>query len=443
MNTDGTVAVTDSNSTQTSVVGAWRVGGNAHAATQNFGTSSNNHVDIVTNGVVRGRISNLGEFFYGATNTTLSGDLVNAIGNAPFPWALNGYSSFNGSGVYGAVQGGTTVFAGVQGEYLGTAPLGAGVRGLYMTAGTGTGFTEPTSGGSGVRGSMGSSSPGAYTFGVRGYSPAVNARSGAILGSGADLAFGGVGYCASNLVDYSFYGFGTAYQTGTGGGSAERAPVPANAHIGLGLIGGVMGGWMRGKAYGLHVQAERSSLYVDGRSVNTQPTVQLIDTPGNQRAVTYAVSSPSPDVYVRGRSSTRAGRAVVNVPESFRASVSARRSLRDAAADVVVTVTPMGESKGLYIAAMTDEGFEVRENGGGNADVPFAWIAMATRADVDTDMPAEVVADNFDGNMRGVMNNDISGPAGQPLWWDGSGVRFDQPPPRGAALEPVGIRPRD
>ena len=102
-------------------------GTNALTARGFLGTSTNQHMDLVSNNIVRGRLSNLGEFFIGTTNTTLTGDLMNGVSNAVFPWAINGYSSFNGSGVYGAISTGTTVFGGVQGESDGTqAP---GVRG--------------------------------------------------------------------------------------------------------------------------------------------------------------------------------------------------------------------------------------------------------------------------------------------------------------------------
>src|SRR5690606_20332315 len=105
---------------------AWLVGGNTLNATGSIGTNSNHHVDFETNGIVRGRLSNLGEFFIGTTTTALAGDLMNGVSNATFNWAVNGYSSFNGSGIYGAVQAGTTNFAGVQGEYYGTSNTGAG-----------------------------------------------------------------------------------------------------------------------------------------------------------------------------------------------------------------------------------------------------------------------------------------------------------------------------
>ncbi len=104
-------------------------GTNALTATGFLGTSTNQHMDLVSNNLVRGRLSNLGEFFIGTTITALAGDLMNGVSNATFPWALNGYSSFNGSGTYGAILSGTTLFAGVQGESSSTTGGGAGVRG--------------------------------------------------------------------------------------------------------------------------------------------------------------------------------------------------------------------------------------------------------------------------------------------------------------------------
>ena len=110
-------------------------------------------MDLVSNNAVRGRLSNLGEFFIGTTNTVLSGDLMNGVSNGAFPWAVNGYSSFNGSGVYGSVSAGATLFGGVQGEYFGTSTSGAGVRGI-AGAGTNNGVNgqnaAPTSGWGGL-----------------------------------------------------------------------------------------------------------------------------------------------------------------------------------------------------------------------------------------------------------------------------------------------------
>ncbi len=101
-------------------------------ATGFLGTTSNNHVDFVTNGIVRGRMSNLGEFFVGTTNTALPGDLMNGVGNATFPWAVNGYTNQNAGAVYGQRQVGSTgLWGAVQGETSAGITAGSsGVSGL-------------------------------------------------------------------------------------------------------------------------------------------------------------------------------------------------------------------------------------------------------------------------------------------------------------------------
>jgi hypothetical protein len=432
-NASGTLSVTDSVGTVTTSNGAWLTAGNSLSATGRLGTNSNNHVDLVSNNLVRGRLSNLGEFFIGATNTVLAGDLLNAVGNASFPWAVNGYTSFNGGGVYGAIQGANnTMFAAVQGENNSSTGNinSAGIRGINSSTVAGTGFRSLAATGPrmGVSGSVQGS--GSYSFAVHGTSPSASMRSGALFGDDAGFAMGAVGYYASNGLDYSFYGFGGAPETGGAGGKSAVEDTPSTS-VGLGIYGTLMGGWIRGDVYGMHVKGDRYSLYVDGQSYANQPMVNLVDTGAGKREVTYTISSPTPDIYTRGRAVLRAGKAAVKVPEAFRASLSRNKSLRDQNADVVITVTPLGESNGVYVATMTDDGFEIRENGKGISNVEVAWIAMATRMDVDrAAVPAEMLDADFDRKMDGVMHHEGRGDATQSFWWDGQNVRFDGTPVR-------------
>jgi len=112
---------------------AFLIGGNTSTSDLALGTNGNFSLDFKTNNITRGRLSNLGEFFIGATSTTMTGDLMNSVSNTTFPWAINGYSSFNGSGVFGNIlAANTTVFAAVQGEHYGSGTASAGVRG-YTT----------------------------------------------------------------------------------------------------------------------------------------------------------------------------------------------------------------------------------------------------------------------------------------------------------------------
>jgi hypothetical protein len=112
-------------------------GGNTTTPGVNFlGTTDAQNICFRTNNVERGRFSALGEFFVGTLNTVIAGDLMNAVGNTAFPWAVNGYvpAGVNGGGVYGLIQSGNnTIYGGVQGEYNGTSASGAGVRGIAIT----------------------------------------------------------------------------------------------------------------------------------------------------------------------------------------------------------------------------------------------------------------------------------------------------------------------
>ena len=141
----------------------------ATQGTHFIGTYDATNFDIRTSGLHAARVSSLGEFFIGALETVLPGDLMNGVseGNALFPWAINGYTDQDGAGVYGSITGGNTFYAGVQGEYNGTNPIGAGVRGIIANTTAGTDFNNVIAGVKGD-GSITPTSQGAYKFGVAG-----------------------------------------------------------------------------------------------------------------------------------------------------------------------------------------------------------------------------------------------------------------------------------
>jgi hypothetical protein len=414
----------------------WTLGGNSLLATGTLGTTSNNHIDLITNNQIRGRLSNLGEFFIGTVNTVAPGDLMAAVGNGTFPFAVSGYSAFNGSGVYGAVQGGTTQFAGVQGEYQSTAPglfNTAGVRGSNQSGTAGTGFR--TQAGTGPRaGLIGNTTAtnGQYTFGVHASMNSTDIRCGALIGDDFGIALGAIAYYAANLSDYSVYGFGRAYETGGAGGRSSALQSP-NTHIGLGIYGGVMGGWMRGLVYGTHVKGERYSLYVDGKAYTNEPMAELVPNADGSRTPAYGLATQQPEVYAKGKGSLQDGQQYIRYTDLFRTMADAD--------DIVVTVTPTGPCNGLYIAAQDANGFWVKENGEGSGAVGFAWTAIAGRKGfAQTGHAPELLQKDFDAKMNGVMfndNNKTDRP--QPIWWDGQQVRFDNPPAKqvDAGYQPV------
>lgn len=404
----------------------WTILGNSLTSTGTLGSTSNNHIDLMTNNIIRGRLSNLGELFIGTTNTVIPGDLMVVVSNTTFPFAVNGYSGFNGSGVYGSIQSGTTQYAAVQGEYLSTTAgtfNTAGVRGSNQSTIAGTGFRTISATGPrvGVIGST-TASGGQYTFGLHGSMGSTDIRCGGIIGDDFGIALGALGYYASNLNDYSVYGFGRVFEVGVAGGTPTPAPAEPNTHIGMGIYGGVMGSWMRGLVYGTHIKGERYSLYVDGKTYTNEPVAELVANPDGSRTANYGIVTAQPEVYARGKALLQNGSQYIPFNDAFR-----NMARLD---DIVVTVSPMASSKGLYISQQDGNGFWVKENGEGTGTMGFSWMAIAARKGFDPSSHApELLEKDFDNKMNNVMYND-NNKTGTPqsIWWDGQNVRFDKPP---------------
>jgi hypothetical protein len=162
-------------------------------------------------------------------------------------------------------------------------------------------------------------------------------RSGGVFGDDFGIALGSLTYYASNLNDYSVYGFGGAYQVGVVGGMPIPAPLEPNTHIGLGIYGGVMGSWIRGMVYGSHFKGDRYSLYVEGKTYTTEPVAELSTNVDGTRTALYAISSTVPDVYASGRASLQSGSKYVSFDSHF-LSLAKKE-------EIVITVSPMANSK--------------------------------------------------------------------------------------------------
>jgi hypothetical protein len=389
-----------------------------------------------TNGAERMRMNNNGEVVVGAATTAIAGDLLCAQGTAVNPWAVNGYTNLNAGGVYGQVQSGATNFAGVQGEYNGTSNQGAGVRGIYMTTTSGTSYGSgsifPTVV-SGVNGDA--STVGSYKFGVYG-AGGISQRSGGVFGADMGFAKGCLGYLAAGFTDHAVYGFGFAYTTGvaTGRYALNTNEVDfnnwsvqePNSTIGLGIYGGVMGGWIKGLVYGVNLSGVRYGAYVHGKTITNNVIATLHDNPNSDtRVATYATTSMQVDITDRGRSRLMNGRTLVKLKEEFLRITSDKEPF-------TITVTPIGLSNGLYIEETGKRGeFWVIENNNGTSNVEFNYIVIGVKKDFEKPLISpEILADDFEEKMngnKGVMYNDQN-PADPDysIWFDGNNVRFDK-----------------
>ena len=402
---------------------AWLTTGNdlINPNTNFIGTINNVPLIVRSNNVERMRITPDGEVIVGGTAPVLEGDLLISTSLSTLPWAVNGYAYHNGGGVYGAIMSGnTTIFAAVQGENQGTNTQGAGVRGSYMSTTSGTNFFPNVV--SGVAGTV-INITGNYKFGVYG-AGGFSTRSGGVLGADYNAARGALGYYASNGQDYAVYGFGQGYTVGGAGGRMANPLGNFNNTIGLGIYGGVMGGWIKGLGYGLNVAGERYGLYVHGKTITNDVIATLHAVEGSDtRVATYALSGMRVEIMDRGRGKLESGRATITFDNRFSQIVSAEEP-------IIITVTPIGPCKGLYVESSSPKGFTVVEMDGGSSSVEFNWIAIGVKkASHAPELSPEILSKSFEEVMNGeegIMYNDEN-PKGAKyvIWWDGKEIRFD------------------
>ena len=390
-------------------------GGNTTTAGTNFiGTTDSQNMDIRTNNTFRGRFSALGEFFLGTLNTAVTGDLNSTVSNSTFPFALNGYSANNGSGIYGLISSGTSTYGAVQGEYNGTGTTGAGVRGLHLSTATGTSLASVASGVAGD-----ATTTGSYKFGIYG-TGGTSLRSGGVYGYNYGYN-GALGYYAANGNDYDVYGFGLTYTTGSNTGRSTNNYLQKDANIGLGIYGGFMGGWVRGSKFGFHTKGEIYSLYMDGKGYTNKPLTYLINTDKGNRTPSFMSTSMQPEVSVNGKSSLEKGKVFIYFDKKFASIISNID-------DVIITATPQGKSNGVYIDEITKNGFYIIENNNGKSNVKIAWIAVTKiKNEENPIVPEDLLANDFDKKMDGVMFNDNNTKEiPQSIWWDGTKIRWDK-----------------
>lgn len=294
--------------------------------TRFIGTTNSRNINFRTNNTYRGRFSNLGEFFVGTLSTVITGDLMNAVGNTTFPWAVNGYTDFNGGGVYGSVQSGTTLFGGVQGEYVGSNNTGTGVRGIYLGSGLGSGVNGQNSG---------------ATAGIR-----------------------------PGVLGESISGFGTA-QIGVQGqynGGAWGIGL-----MGVGFGGAVPTGFLDFAVVGWSANNSNFSGYFNGNHViaNGTKSASVGTSKGNQ--LLYVTESPEVWFEDMGRGRLVNGQVTIELDKLFLETVFV-----DDEHPMIVFLQEEGDSNGLFVETGTSS-FTVKEKGNGTSNISFSYKISAKR----------------------------------------------------------------
>jgi|GEM_PF-2919276 len=288
---------------------------------------------------------------------------------------------------------------------------------------------------SGVYGNIGSrvttASSNSYMFGVVGDiltvgSGTIPDGTGGVLGFGGSGNFAMLGYRGLSGLHYSVYGGGgiggSITVLNNGGRMAQNsAPVPNN-HVGIGINGGFMGGYVSGNQFGLISRGTDFGVYVQGKTIVNEPIVKLSDNGSAERSATYVPTSTEVDVMTRGRGQLANGSTFIAFKPAFSQSVSSHETIN-------ITVTPMQETNGIFVSRITKDGFYVTENASGNSNASFNWTAIGTQKGFEDGMEISktVMARDFDRNMGKVMNSENE-KEGTSVYFDGRDVRFERIP---------------
>ena len=331
-------------------------------------------------------------------------------------------SSPNGSGVFGSAF----QWVGVGGQA--TAPSGGPAFGVWgdslSTGGVGVaGFEDATSGytngvmgtsvspnGNGVFGvSNVSAGPCSQNFcpegvGVRGIANGTNGNAYGVQGSTATSGFGaGVLGSADANSGTAFGMFGESNSPTSDAVFAHAASPNGFPHALVGFLesvdGGVAGQFVAHSGAGLILQGlsgpNFSQVFTVDASGNLHITGNLIvdgtksstaRVQNGRQVALYAVESPENWFEDFGSAQLNGGVAWVPLDASFGETTNV-------AAGYHVFLTANGESSGLYVARKTTAGFEVREQGGGGANIAFDYRIVARRRGYEGIRMAEVQTD--------------------------------------------------
>ncbi len=284
--------------------------------------------------------------------------------------------------------------AGLGGRQLAQAANGdAVVAGQQVTATALTAVQSTVTGNPAVRASNAvASGYDAKADGVQGYADGAN-NAGLF---GRNNALNGVGVAGAAPSGTGAYGESLS-GTGVGGKSTSGTAVYAEATAaGHGVIGvsqsgfgaygvstssyGLLGANFNGNTYaayfighsGTPADNNGPGVYVKGTLFVTGTKAAAVRTSRGLTAL-YAIEAPESLFEDVGRASLAAGRARVDLDPLFAETI--------VTTDFEAFVTPLGDCKGLFVAARDARGFEVREVQGGTSAVAFSWRVAAKRKD--------------------------------------------------------------
>ena len=248
-----------------------------------------------------------------------------------------------------------------------------------------------------------------YSFGVSGYIVDDYIRCGGVLGSYSYVPglWGALAYKASNSSSYG--GYFVSYTTGSG----KSGRSSAQTGIGLGAWGDLFGADIHGKVYGAYIEGENYAQFSNGPVYKNDIDVHLQDNGNGTNTVLYTNVSTDVTVQTSGTAILSSGKAAITFDPAFAAALSQDEP-------VVVTVTPLGESNGVYLSDVTGAGFSVVENNSGKSNITVNYIAIGKRAGYEKPQLAKEV---IDGNYVSKIAAGITPDADTQI--DGQGLYYE------------------
>ncbi len=232
-----------------------------------------------------------------------------------------------------------------------------------------------------------------YSFGTSGFNYNDFSRCGGILGAEVNgFYWGSLGYRASSFTNYG------GYFTSSGSGAGKSSQ--ASTSIGIGAWGDLMGADIHGKIYGIYAEGGNYATFSNGPVYKNNIDVHLQKNSTGTNSALYTNVSTDVTVQTSGVATLSNGRTSIVFDKVFAESVSS-------GAPVIVTVTPIGKSNGVYLDQVSKSGFTVVENNDGRSNVTVNYIAIAKRAGYENpNLSPEVVDAEYTGKMERGLHND-------------------------------------
>jgi len=252
-----------------------------------------------------------------------------------------------------------------------------------------------------------------YTFGVGGFSYLDNNRSGGSIGGNHyGTTWGCLSYQNSAGTEYG------GYLTSYGSGAGDYLP---SIDIGMGSWGDLFGADIHGRVYGTFTEGENYALFSSGTVFKNDLDVHLQKTKDNSMNVLYTNVSTDVTVQTSGYVTLSAGRCDITFDDNFSSVVSDE-------IPIVVTVTPVGQSEGVYIEQVNKNGFSIVENNNARSSVKVSFIAIGRRAGYENpQLPAEVIAADYtDKISRGLHNDADTETDGEGLYYENGQLNVGQ-----------------